>query len=71
MKNLKKLFYSLVVTILSIHLYKAPPPPPGGGGGGTTPEAASSPIDMYWFVLAAIGLVIIALYAKKFKKVSA
>lgn len=44
-----------------------------GGDGLPTPEgdgAHASPIDMYWFVLAAVAVVIIAFSAKKFKKAS-
>lgn len=71
MEKFKKIFYGLYVTLLTVHLYKAPPPappPPGGGGGGTTPEAPASPIDMYIVYLGVIAIFFILYHFYKYRE---
>ncbi|KIA89630.1 hypothetical protein [Kaistella jeonii] len=43
----------------------APPPGGGGGGGGTGPGTMSSPIDMYVYILALVGFLLIIYFARK------
>lgn len=70
MKNTIKLFLLVLLANTFSYVNAAPPPPPGPGTSTGTQGAPASPIDMYWLLLAAVGLVIIAFYAKKFKKAS-
>jgi hypothetical protein len=41
------------------------PAPPPGGGGGTGPGAISSPIDMYVYILALVGFLLIIYFMRK------
>ncbi|WP_228414563.1 hypothetical protein [Chryseobacterium sp. SNU WT5] len=54
---------------MGVVIYGQPPcptcPPGGGGVGGTNPEAASSPIDMYVYLLGLAAVLFIVLYSKK------
>lgn len=69
-----KLFFSLVFTLLCVVQVLAdpplPPPPidPGDGTGGTGPGGTSSPIDMYIYILALVGLIFIIYFTKKRQK---
>lgn len=59
-------------SLLAILFYAQPPcptcPPGSGGAGGSTPGSkATSPIDMYVYILVIIGILFIAYYAKRIK----
>lgn len=71
MKILNKTLFFLFLIIGA--LYKAggvptdvPSPPPGsGGGGGTGPGSMASPIDMYVYILALVGFLLIIHMTRK------
>lgn len=70
MKIINKTLFFLFLIIGTF--YKAggipddvPAPPPGGGGGGTGPGTMSSPIDMYIYMLALVGFLLIIYFARK------
>ena len=48
--------------------FHAQPPDPGGGGGTVGPGSAVSPIDMYVYVLAVVGIIFILYYLKTHQK---
>ncbi len=71
--KIKKLFYSLLFTLLFSITALAndppmPPPDPGGGTGGGGTGSPSAPIDMYIYALIFVGIMFILYYANKTQK---
>lgn len=75
MKTINKLVSALLLFVVSfVYAGEAPPSPDvaaRGGIGGGGPGAPSSPIDMYVYVLAAVAILFITFYTKKYKSVKA
>lgn len=73
MKNIL-LFTLLFVNIfLGAQSHNVPPAPtsvPGGSGGDGFGQPAS-PIDMYVYILIAVGIIMMAYYAKRLQKQNA
>lgn len=74
MRKISNKLILVFFSLLAILFYAQPPcptcPPGGGGAGGGTPGAntpATSPIDMYIYILVITGILFILYYAKKNK----
>lgn len=67
---MKKLKHKILLTVLLLATLtvNAQPPTPPGGGGGTTPGAPATPIDMYVYFIAIIGIVFVTYFARKYKE---
>ncbi|WP_230380189.1 signal peptidase [Kaistella gelatinilytica] len=68
MKIINKTLFFLFLIIGTLYKAGIPddvPAPPPGGGGGTGPGAPSSPIDMYVYILALVGFLLIIYFARK------
>lgn len=67
MKLINKLLFFLFLAIGTVYKAEVPgdvPAPPPGGGGGSGPGTLASPIDMYIYVLAIVGLLLIVFFNK-------
>ncbi|MDM1557400.1 signal peptidase [Chryseobacterium indologenes] len=75
MKAINKLVSALLLFVVSFAYAEEIPPAPTstarGGIGGVGPGAPASPIDMYVYLLAAVAIVFIAFYTKKYKSIKA
>lgn len=66
MKTINKL--ALAIFLFSVFMVSAQPPSPEGGNAnkGVGPGAPDSPVDMYVYLLAAIAIVLILFFGKKY-----
>lgn len=66
MKLINKLLFFLFLAVGTFYKADVPdvPSPPPGGGGGSGPGTLTSPIDMYVYALAVVGLLLIIFYNK-------
>ncbi len=71
------LLFAFAITYNLFWANNPPPPSPVGrpgpnGGGGVGPGAPpASPIDMYVYILIAVGIIMMAYYAKRLQKQNA
>lgn len=68
MKFINKTLLFLFLIIGAFLRAEGPPMPPPGDGGGTNGPGATSPIDMYVYILAIVGMIMIFYIAKKQQK---
>lgn len=66
MKLINKLLFFLFLAVGTFYKADVPdvPSPPPGGGGRSGLGTLASPIDMYVYALAAVGLLLIIFYNK-------
>ncbi|KQT21801.1 hypothetical protein ASG31_00180 [Chryseobacterium sp. Leaf404] len=69
MKIITKYIFLALVLLSNFILAQTPQCPTcgTGGGGGTTPGKQSIPVDMYVYVLAAVAVMMVVFFAKKYK----
>lgn len=64
MKLINKTLFFLFLFAVMLYNGQTPPIPGDDGGGGTGTGAPASPIDMYVYVLAVVGILFIIFYNK-------
>lgn len=69
MRNITKFLSTLFLLVVSLINAQLPNQPvtPGEGQGTTGSGAQSIPVDMYVYVLAAIAVILLVFFAKKYK----
>ncbi len=72
MNYITKFLTLLFLIVSNAYIFAEDPPvPPGGGGGTVGPGTVASPIDMYVYILIAVGIIMMAYYVKRLQKQNA